>query len=60
MPMTIYSDEYLPETGELRNITTPYDRERYELFDEEIAYDEICREGQFPLFANSFLVMASE
>lgn len=59
MPMTVYSDAYLPGEGDLRNITAAYDRERYELFDEETAYDEICEEGAFPLFANSFLVMAN-
>lgn len=58
MPMTVYSDNYLPEMGDLRNITAVCDRERYELFDEELVYDEICEEKEFPLFANSFLVIA--
>lgn len=58
MPVTVYSDEYLPEAGDIRNVTASYDRERYELFDEETVYDEICQEGQFPLFSNSFLVIA--
>ena len=58
MPMTVFSDEYLPEKGDLRNITAAYDRERYELFDEELIYDEICDERAFPLFSNSFLVIA--
>lgn len=58
MPSVIYSDEYLPEAGALRNVTAAYDRERYELFDEELVYDEICEEGAFPLFSNSFLIIA--
>lgn len=58
MPVTVYSDEYLPAAGDIRNVTAAYDRERYELFDEETVYDEICQEGQFPLFSNSFLVIA--
>ena len=58
MPVTVFSDGYLPEVGDLRNVTAAYDRERYELFDEELVFDEICDEGGFPLFANSFLVIA--
>jgi len=58
MPTIVYSDRYLPQKGDLRNISTAYDRKRYELFDEECVYDDICDENAFPLFANSFLVIA--
>lgn len=58
MPMTIYSDQYLPKSGELRNISNAYDRPRMKLFNEELVYDALCKDGQFPYFANSFLVIA--
>lgn len=58
MPVTVFSDEYLPEEGDLRNLTMTYDRDRYSLFDEDVVYDEICREKEFHLFSNSFLVIA--
>ena len=58
MPAMIYSEEYLPKRGELRNITAVYDRERYELFDEEAVYDQFCDDGIFDYFANSFLIFA--
>ena len=60
MPMTVYSDAHLPGKGDLRNMALAYDRERYELFDEDTAYDGICEEKEFPFFANSFLVIAGE
>lgn len=58
MPTMVYSEEYLPKRGELRNITAVYDRERYELFDEEAVYDQFCDDGMFGYFANSFLIFA--
>lgn len=59
LPNEIYSDDYLPQKGSLRNVSTSYDRERYELFEEELAYDDICEDGRFPEFANSFLVIST-
>lgn len=59
MPNEIYSDDYLPRTGSLRNISVSYDRERYRLFNEEKAFDALCQDGLFPEFANSFLVISS-
>ena len=58
MPTMVYSEGYLPKRGELRNITAVYDRERYELFDEEAVYDQFCDDGMFGYFANSFLIFA--
>lgn len=56
IPMTIYSDSCLPESGQIRNVTASYDRERLELFREEPVYDTLCQDGMFSYFANSFLV----
>lgn len=58
LPSVIYSDDYLPEIGELRSIKRAYSGNNYQFFDEELAYDTICEDKQFPYFANSFLVFA--
>lgn len=59
MPTEIYSDEYMPEAGSIRNVSVSYDRERYQLFKEEKVYDALCEDGLFPEFANSFLIFSS-
>jgi len=59
LPVVIYSDNYLPGVGELQMNQRNFDGERVNLFDESKAFDEIIREGQFPLFSNSFLIMLS-
>jgi len=60
MPTIIYSDEYLPQKGDLRNIKYTYDRDRIQTFDEEIVFDQLCNDGKFDYFANSFLIFASK
>lgn len=57
-PTAIYSDAYLPKKGELCNNLRNFDRERVLLFDEKQVFDEIIEEGEFPLFSNSYLVVA--
>ena len=57
-PMSIYSDYYLPKRGELRTNLANFDRERMILFDETQAFDSLVDSGLFPLFSNSFLVVA--
>ena len=59
LPTEIYSDDYLPGPGTLRNITVSYDRERYQFFDEEKAMDALCEDEMFAEFANSFLIVSS-
>lgn len=59
LPNVIYSDSYLPQKGELRNISDAYDREHLRMFDDVVAYDSICEDGLFPQFANSFLIVSS-
>lgn len=60
LPSVVYSDEYLPDEGELRGISKAYSGENYQMFSEEMAYDTICKDNQFPYFANSFLVFAGK
>lgn len=54
---TIYSDKYLPKKGELSNNLRNFDRERVLVFDEKQVFDEILDEDEFPLFANSYLLV---
>lgn len=58
LPERIYSDQYLPKKGELNRNTTNLDRERMRVFSEERVYDSIIESGLYPLYANSFLVIA--
>lgn len=56
-PMVIYSDQYLPDKGELGNNICNFDRKRMILFDENKVFDSLCESNLFPLYANSFLVV---
>lgn len=58
LPMAIYSDDFLPKVGELRNNMRNFDGDRLVLFDEGNAFDNIIESGLFPIFTNSFLVIA--
>lgn len=57
LPMSIYSDAYLPKLGELRTNRNNFDRKRLLVFDEAEAFDSIIESGLFPQFSNSFLVV---
>ncbi len=54
-PTTVYSDAYLPKTGDVTNISARYDGEGYWFGSEEEAMAKACRNGEFTKFANSFL-----
>ncbi|MBR1471535.1 MAG: class I SAM-dependent methyltransferase, partial [Lachnospiraceae bacterium] len=54
---TLYSDRRLPQEGELSNNLLHLDRDRMSMFDEQRAFDGVIREGVFPLFSNSYLVV---
>jgi 2-polyprenyl-3-methyl-5-hydroxy-6-metoxy-1,4-benzoquinol methylase len=57
-PLRIFSDDYLPEPGELNiNNYVNFDKERLALFDEQAVYGSIIADGMYPYFANSFLVV---
>lgn len=60
LPSVIYSDAYQPSPGSLGYQVESFNRERYVFLDELAAYSQIIRDGQFPYFANSFLVVAGE
>lgn len=60
MPMEIYSDDWLPTTTSNLSPAPNFDYERYELFNETDTYKGIIENGQYPFFANSFLVICGE
>ncbi len=55
--MSLYSDRRLPMEGELNTNRLRLDRGRMELFDEGLAYDSVIRDGLFPVFSNSYLIV---
>lgn len=58
MPLSIYSDDYLPNPADLYRNILNYDRDRLLLFDEAKAFDSVIKAGAFPVFANSYLIIA--
>ncbi|MCI8307876.1 MAG: class I SAM-dependent methyltransferase [Lachnospiraceae bacterium] len=60
MPNEIFTPGRLPGKGDLRGMSRAYDRDRHMFFDEELAYDSICGDGMFEIFANSFLVFSKK
>lgn len=57
-PTAIYSDAYLPRYGMLTDNLRNLDMERYRVFDEAKAFNNIIRDSMFPFFSNSYLVLA--
>lgn len=60
LPDSIYSDEYPPKTGDIRTWGQNYSDVRIALYNEGIAFDQVCRDGMFDYFSNSFLVICNE
>ena len=54
-PAAVYSDAYLPENGEVTNISARLDGPGLTFGSEEQAMAMACRNGVFSSFANSFL-----
>lgn len=59
LPVTIYSDGYLPGKGDLTHAILAYDYPKYLRFDLGRMFDEVCEGKQFETFANSFLTIWS-
>ncbi len=55
-PLVIYSEEHLPQIGELNRNIYNFDRDRLLLMDEGKVYDQILKDGLFGLYSNSFFV----
>ena len=58
LPMEVYSDLRLPAPGDITYRAPNYDRDRCDSFDEVKVTDQVCADGLFPDFANSFLITA--
>ena len=56
-PVTLYSDDYLPQTGDVTNISARLDGPGLWFGNEEKAMANACRNGDFAKFTNSFLGM---
>ena len=55
-PVQIFSDEYLPQKGDLVRNWQNFDADRIALFDESKAFDTIIEAGLFNEFSNSFFI----
>lgn len=60
LPDSIYSDEYLPGIGDIRTWGQNYSDVRIALYNEGIAFDQVCKDKMFDYFSNSFLVICNE
>lgn len=54
---SLYSDDRLPQPGELSSNLRNFDRDRLLVFDEKKVFDTIIQERQFPLFSNSYMML---
>jgi len=59
LPKVIYSDDKLPSIVDFLEASPNYDIEKFQLFNESLAYKEIIRNQQFDFFSNSYLIEAS-
>lgn len=57
-PLNIYSDYRLPKRGELNNNMRNFDMDRLVTFDESKVFDSIIENKMFPIYSNSFLIIA--
>lgn len=57
LSLQIFSDEYLPKEDDITESAASYRWPRMQLFDEVLAYDAICKDGLYPQFANSYLMI---
>ena len=57
LPVTIYSDAYLPREGDLTDTIAAYDFPDYPFFDMGAAFDQVVKEGKFDQYANAYLAI---
>ena len=57
IPVTIFSDQYLPGKGDLTDTVTAYDYPGYLSLDIGAAFDAVCQDGQFDRYANAYLAI---
>ncbi|MDO4490409.1 MAG: methyltransferase [Lachnospiraceae bacterium] len=59
-PLQIFSDERLPQPGELKELRYNFDRARMVLFDEIKVADSLICNDLFPVYSNSFLMILTQ
>jgi len=59
LPTQVFSDDLLPDIGQLLDTSPNYDSERVIFFNESTAYDNLILNKQFGFFANSFLLFCN-
>lgn len=59
LPYYIYSEDKMPTEEDLLWNAPSYDKNRYQLFNENLAFKQIIRNKMFPFFSNSFLIEVS-
>ncbi|MGL5260221.1 MAG: class I SAM-dependent methyltransferase [Lachnospiraceae bacterium] len=57
---TLFSDDRLPQQGELVDNLRNFDRDRLQLFDEKQVFDALIEEEMFPFYSNSYMVIIGE
>lgn len=57
LPVTVFSEGYLPGKGELTDTVTAYDYPPYLALDVGEGFDRVCEEGKFDEYANSYLAV---
>lgn len=57
LPVTIFSDDYLPGGGDLTDLVTAYDYPPYLALDIGASFDAVCQDGQFDRYANAYLAI---
>lgn len=60
LPDVIYSDDMLPQAGDLRYFKKDYADCRVYHFNDAAAFDQICTDSMFDYFSNSFLFICGE
>lgn len=58
LPVEIFSEKYPIKEGSIIANTRDYENTRYQIFDEPLVADELCKDGLFAQFANSYLLIA--
>ncbi len=56
----VYSDNYLPKTGDCNLKPRNFTYDRLAMFDEAQALNQAVQEGMFPVFANDYLVVTGK
>lgn len=60
LPIEIFSEKHPIKEGTITANARDYENTRYQLFDEVMASDELCRDGMYEQFASSYLLVAQK